>query len=255
MEMQVNNPAAHELTTGPEIIADVLATPATPARPSSMKVDAILAGAGTGGTISGLSRAIKKKHNPDCVVVALDPVRPPRASSSAPTLTLRAQKGSILALPATLNEDNGEGIAYVVEGIGYDFVPDVLSRVDGEIDEWVKTSDEGSFAAARELMRREGLLCGGSSGAALSGTLAWLGQSPRGRALAQTPGANVVVVLPDGIRNYMSKPWFLAMTMDAEPSPLAGTIKHALADENSYLAETKGADIAKEVGHDIAAHL
>ncbi len=65
---------AHELTTGPEIVNAVVATPSTPAKPSSGKVDVFVAGAGTGGTITGISRAIKKKHNPDAIVVCVDPV-------------------------------------------------------------------------------------------------------------------------------------------------------------------------------------
>lgn len=73
--LQVNNPAAHELTTGPEIIEAVVSTPSTPEHPSSGKVDVFVAGAGTGGTISGISRAIKKAHNPDCTIVGIDPVR------------------------------------------------------------------------------------------------------------------------------------------------------------------------------------
>jgi cystathionine beta-synthase len=84
-----------------------------------------------------------------------------------------------------------------VEGIGYDFVPEVLSRVQGDIDEWLKTSDEEAFAAVRLLMRHEGLLVGGSSGSALSGALRWL-KSEGGRKIADTPGLNVVVLLPDG---------------------------------------------------------
>jgi len=71
----VNNPLAHEYTTGPEIIEAVVSTPSTPSRPSSNKVDVMVAGAGTGGTVTGLSRAIKKKHNPECVIVGIDPVR------------------------------------------------------------------------------------------------------------------------------------------------------------------------------------
>jgi cystathionine beta-synthase len=62
-------------TTGPEIIEDVIATPSTALRPSSGKVDVLVAGAGTGGTVTGLSRALKKEHNPKCVVVGVDPVR------------------------------------------------------------------------------------------------------------------------------------------------------------------------------------
>jgi cystathionine beta-synthase len=107
------------------------------------------------------------------------------------TTDVPVQKGSILALPETLNTEDA-GLSYIVEGIGYDFVPEVLSRVAGDIDEWVKTSDVQSFEAARLLMRMEGLLCGGSSGAALGGLFEWVSQSETGRKLAQTPGANVV---------------------------------------------------------------
>lgn len=136
---------------------------------------------------------------------------------------------------------------YVVEGIGYDFVPDVLSREPGTVDSWIKTGDEESWVAVRRLMRVEGLLVGGSSGSSLSGALAWL-RTEQGRAIGAKAGANVVVLLPDGygssvtafewfltgsfifrIRNYMSKPWFLEMTMEAKPSPLAATISKVLA--------------------------
>jgi cystathionine beta-synthase len=65
------------------------------------------------------------------------------------------------------------------------------------INEWVKTSDSDAFAAVRLLMRHEGALVGGSSGSALAGALAWL-RSEKGREIAQTPGKNVVVLLPDG---------------------------------------------------------
>ncbi|KAI5121890.1 hypothetical protein M0805_001095 [Coniferiporia weirii] len=201
----VNNPLAHEYTTAPEIIEAVVNTPSTPTKPSSGRVDALIAGAGTGGTITGASRALKR-HNADCVIVGVDP------------------KGSILAFPETLNED-GRGGSYIVEGIGYDFLPVVLGRTD--VDSWIKTSDEDAFSAARLLMREEGLLIGGSSGSALAGALRWL-KSPEGEKLANSAGENVVVILPDGVRNYMSKPWFLQMTMEAKPSPLAEQIARIL---------------------------
>ena len=70
----MNNPLAHEFTTGPEIIESVVNTPPTTSHPSSGKVDAFVGGAGTGGTVTGVSRALKKTHNPDCVVVGVDPV-------------------------------------------------------------------------------------------------------------------------------------------------------------------------------------
>ncbi|KAI6114837.1 pyridoxal phosphate-dependent enzyme beta subunit, partial [Pisolithus croceorrhizus] len=184
----VNNPLAHEYTTGPEIISAITSTASTPTKPSSLKVDAFVAGAGTGGTITGVSRALKKDHNPQCIVVGVDPI------------------GSVLALPEYLNDESPK--PYVVEGIGYDFVPQVLSRDPSDVDHWMKSSDNDAFRAVQRLMVTEGLLVGGSSGSALSGALAWL-KTDRGQKVAQTEGLNVVVLLPDGIRNYMSKEWFL----------------------------------------------
>ena len=70
---QPNNPLAHEFTTGPEIIEDIVNEPLS-SRPSTRRVDAIVAGAGTGGTITGISRAIKGKHNPQAIIVGVDPV-------------------------------------------------------------------------------------------------------------------------------------------------------------------------------------
>ena len=96
---------------------------------------------------------------------------------------------------------------YVVEGIGYDFIPDVLSRDPHDVDQWVKTADEESFEAVRKLMRLEGLLVGGSSGSALSGALRWL-KSDAGIHIAQTKGVNVVVLLADG---YVSPTYFLLL--------------------------------------------
>ena len=103
------------------------------------------------------------------------------------------QKGSVLALPETLNVEGAEQ-QYVVEGIGYDFIPDVLDHSD--VDVWLKTTDEESFDAVRVLMRSEGLLVGGSSGTALAGTLKWL-KTEEGQ-VANERGKNVVVLLPDG---------------------------------------------------------
>jgi cystathionine beta-synthase len=113
------------------------------------------------------------------------------------SLCLRfAQKGSVLALSDEVDTAD-EGTQYVVEGIGYDFVPDVLSRDPADINHWIKTSDEDAFASVQELMRSEGLLVGGSSGSALSGALKFL-QSEAGQQIAKTAGMNVVVVLADG---------------------------------------------------------
>ncbi|KAI5999346.1 tryptophan synthase beta subunit-like PLP-dependent enzyme [Pisolithus orientalis] len=198
----VNNPLAHECTTGPEIIAAVASTPSTPTKPSSLKVDVFVAGAGTGGTVTGVSRALKKQHNPECIVVGVDPI------------------GSILASPERLNDESPK--PYVVEGIGYDFVPQVLSRDPADIDDWVKTDDGEAFQAVQRLIKTEGLLVGGSSGSALSGALAWL-KTERGQKVAQTEGLNVVILLADGIRNYMSKEWFLDFALGPGPPRIPQT--------------------------------
>jgi len=178
-----------------------------------MKVDAFIAGAGTGGTITGVSRALKKTHNSDCVIVGVDPI------------------GSILAFPDNLN-GTSEGKPYVVEGIGYDFIPEVLSRDVADVTHWVKTSDEDAFKVVQTLMRSEGLLVGGSSGSALSGALTWL-KTEEGQIIAETEGVNVVVLLPDGIRNYMSKEWFLKNAFHDEHSDLAVRISGILAQEEA----------------------
>ncbi len=83
----------------------------------------------------------------------------------------------------------------MVEGIGYDFFPDVLDN--SLIDEYVKTEDEESFLMARRLIREEGLLCGGSSGIAMIAALQ--------TALQLEKGQKCLVLLPDGIRNYITK--------------------------------------------------
>jgi cystathionine beta-synthase len=139
------------------------------------KIDMVVAGAGTGGTISGISARIKEV-NPGCKIVGVDPV------------------GSILALPDSLN-DKGRLQSYQVEGIGYDFVPGVCNR--DLVDQWIKSNDVESLVMMRRLIRDEGLLCGGSSGAAVSAAIR--------AASTLEAGQNCVVILPDSVRNYMTK--------------------------------------------------
>jgi cystathionine beta-synthase len=97
-------------------------------------------------------------------------------------------EGSILAGP-------GEIHTYKVEGIGYDFIPDVLDVK--LVDRWIKTNDRDSFRMARQLIRQEGLLCGGSSGAAVWAAIQVCKE--------MKPGQRVVVLLPDSLRNYLTK--------------------------------------------------
>jgi cystathionine beta-synthase len=153
-----SNPLAHEEGTGREIIDQC-----------GGKLDAVVMTAGTGGTITGVANVIKREV-PGCKVIGVDP------------------EGSILAGPDEIR-------SYKVEGIGYDFIPDVLHRE--VVDEWIKSNDRDSFRVARQLIRQEGLLVGGSSGAAV-----WAAMKV---ARTMKPGQRVVVILPDNIRNYLTK--------------------------------------------------
>ncbi|KAI1086215.1 cystathionine beta-synthase [Rostrohypoxylon terebratum] len=161
-----NNPRAHEFGTAEEVWEQ-----------TGGKITCIVAGAGTGGTISGLAKGLKK-HNKDIKVVAADP------------------QGSILALPEALNDEHRDE-PYKVEGIGYDFIPDVLDRE--LVDKWYKTDDVESFQLARRLISEEGLLVGGSSGSALSAAFKAV------KDLGLGKDDVVVVILPDSIRSYLTK--------------------------------------------------
>lgn len=135
-------------------------------------LDMVVMGAGTGGTITGVGRKVKEKL-PDCSVVAIDPI------------------GSYLSPDPT-----EEGF-FEVEGIGYEFVPVVFDR--SIVDKWIKVNDKDTFEMARDLISKEGLLCGGSSGSAVFGAIEAAKQLNLGK------GKRVVVILPDGVRNYMTK--------------------------------------------------
>ena len=134
----------------------------------------VVMGAGTGGTVTGIGRKIKEKL-PDCRVIGVDP------------------EGSLLAQPEEINKS--DVTYYEVEGTGYDFIPTVLDR--SVVDEWKKSNDRASFCMARRLIREEGLLCGGSSGASMSVAV----------EVAKTlkKGQKCVVLLADSVRNYMTK--------------------------------------------------
>ncbi len=153
-----DNPRVHYETTAAEIVEDL-----------NGQVDMVVMGAGTGGTLAGVADRLKKE-NPKIQIVGADP------------------EGSILAGPSEVK-------SYAVEGIGYDFIPEVMK--DAKVDRWVKTNDRESFLLARRMIREEGILCGGSTGSALQAALAC--------APSLKKGQNLVVIVPDSVRNYMTK--------------------------------------------------
>ena len=162
---QFDNPAnaqAHYETTGPEIWED-----------TEGKVDFFVAGVGTGGTITGTGKFLKEK-NANVKVVAVEP-------ASSPVLS------------------EGTAGAHKIQGIGAGFVPSVL---DTKIyDEIIKVENDDAFAASKELTKKEGILTGISSGAALHA----------GIELAKRPeneGKTIVVLLPDSGDRYYSTPLF-----------------------------------------------
>ena len=153
-----SNPEAHYYGTAEEIIKDFQGS-----------LDMVVISVGTGGTITGVAKRLKEEI-PKIKIVGADP------------------EGSILG--------GGEEVSsYLVEGIGYDFIPDVLDN--SLIDEYIKTKDEESFKMARRLIKEEGLLCGGSCGATMVAAMKAASKLKKNQ--------NCLVILADGIRNYMTK--------------------------------------------------
>lgn len=156
------NPAAHEETTGPEIWRD-----------TEGQVDAFVAGVGTGGTVSGVGRYLKARRS-DIRVVAVEPAASPVLSGGQPA-------------------------PHKIQGIGAGFVPDTLDRA--QLDEIIRVEDADALQTARLLARREGILVGISSGAALWAAI----------EVARRPafdGKTVVALLPDTGERYLSTALF-----------------------------------------------
>jgi len=153
------NPGAHEATTGPELW-----------RQTDGQIDVLVAGVGTGGTITGCARFLRS-HKPDIEIVGADPA------------------GSIFSA-----DTSDEIHQYKVEGVGEDFYP---KTVDLDlIDRFIKVNDTESFIMTRKLARIEGLLVGGSCGMAAEAAL---------QVAREDTSKLVVVILPDSGRGYLEK--------------------------------------------------
>jgi cystathionine beta-synthase len=157
------NPKAHFATTGPEIW-----------RQTKGRVDALVAGVGTGGTISGAGGFLKRKKR-SLLVVGVEP------------------EGSIFG--NLKHGTNDQLYPYLVEGIGEDFVPETYDRQVA--DDIIRVSDADSIGMARRLAVEEGILAGGSSGTAVVGALRLAERRPRLKL--------IVVIIPDSGRSYLSK--------------------------------------------------
>ncbi len=154
----MGNVETHYLNTAQEILDDL-----------GHDVDMVVMGVGTGGTITGVGKRLKEEI-PHIQVVGVDPY------------------GSLLGGGTDVH-------SYDVEGIGYDFFPSILDNT--LVDRYVKVSDTDSFSCALDLIRKEGLLVGGSAGSAVWAAL-HLGPTLK-------KGAKCVIILPDSLRNYLSK--------------------------------------------------
>jgi len=156
------NPAIHYATTGPEIWAD-----------TDGQVDAFIAGVGTGGTLSGTGRFLKEK-NPDCQIIAVEPIGSPMISK-------------------------GEKGPHKIQGIGAGFIPDVLNT--DLIDDVLTIDNDAAFGTAKHVAAEDGVPVGISSGAAIAASLL-VGARPEMR------GKRIVTIIPSFAERYLSTPLF-----------------------------------------------
>ena len=205
------NPEAHYRSTGPELYEQM-----------DGKIDVFIAGAGTGGTLSGVGKYLKEQ-NPDIQIVAVDPVG---------SLYYDYFHTGQLTQPHS----------YLLEGIGEDFLPSTMNF--DFVDDVVRVNDHESFVATRRLVAAEGLFCGVSCGAAVAGGLKYLRRNDR-------EGMNAVILLPDNGSRYLSKvyndKWMEENGFMGESSSM-GTLSDLLAGrENRELITVPASSSVSEV--------
>lgn len=160
------NPAIHVLTTGPEIDLD-----------TDGLLDAVIAGAGTGGTISGIGYYFKKIKDKSVKIIAVEPAKSP-------------------VITQTLNKQPIKPAPHGLQGIGAGFIPQTLNLAI--LDDVITVEDEAAIEYAQRLMKEEGILSGISGGAALAGAIKLIKASP------DMKGKTIVVILPDSGERYLS---------------------------------------------------
>lgn len=192
------NPEAHYQSTGPEIWEQ-----------TKGEFDVFVAGMGTGGTISGTARYLKER-NPNIQIVGVDPV------------------GSLYYEYIKTGRMT-KAFSYAVEGIGEDVIPSTINP--SLIDEVMQVDDRECFLMTRELVRREGIYCGGSCGAAVAGAIKYA------RTLAEPK--RILVLFPDGAQKYLSKIFnddWMRSNRFLDEEDAVGTVAHLLQarDEEVY---------------------
>jgi len=205
-----SNPLAHEKTTGPEIWEQMGAS-----------LDAMVIASGTGGTITGIGRVLKK-HNPSIQMVCVDPI------------------GSIYYDFWRTGKVPQESKTYKVEGFGEDFLPGAIDF--SMIDEVVQVSDKECFLSARELTRKEGLFTGGSGGGVVAGAIKWANAHPDAK--------KILVLLPDSGSRYLSKVYddqWLKENSFLDGEAIHGTIADLLSRKRQPLIAAGPADGVQDI--------
>jgi cystathionine beta-synthase len=205
------NPMAHYLTTGPEIWEQ-----------TDGRIDVLICGLGTGGTVSGTARYLKEKK-PDLKVIGVDPVG---------SLYYDYFKTGAMT----------EAYSYKVEGIGEDFLPSTMDF--SLVDDVVRVNDRECFHMARALVRQEGIYCGGSCGAAVAGAVKWAELNNREELF-------VVVILPDGASRYLSKVFddgWMRENRFLEPEIRLGTVRELLESrEQAPVATARPSETVSDI--------